>query len=475
MAKDKTYELKITSEGITYSVPLTDLPEETRKEIISSAIGTVSSLDAILQDSLGEDNDEDFRKEPEADESAHVSPYSHSPEMPYGLNKLEGTIKREFRETLKEHIAYGINKHNQESDTYSDLELAYLLEFTNNKGGDKKNDSLMALNGLVPAARRRKIYNRLREKGYKISISDRNRLAKFDGKLVQIYPSEESVRGRGHNVTLTPEGRHFVCSVVDGVVDFKERMDARLYVLDELLKQNNRESSTYCAPEERTRNLTNNVPFSEEEVKDILKDLRTNNYVREDGFALNKTGERLLETFRERLDYLIQTESVLEEEEKPETDLIVNRLRNKTYSEADIKELENLLKVDGISEEVTTAIKFITAYDGLPKEQREIMARPEMIAVYENHITVLNDSSLLQHRLGDHPLSEVQVAETKEEIRAIVEELIDVDAVKEMNAKQRSEYYAQQIYSDVRLLGITKKRVGAIIAHVANPASFNRD
>jgi hypothetical protein len=74
-----------------------------------------------------------------------------------------------------------------------------------------------------------------------------------------------------------------------------------------------------------------------------------------------------------------------------------------------------------------------------------------------------------------YQLGEVQVAETKEEIRAIVKELIDVDAVKEMNAKQRSEYYAQQIYSDVRLLGITKKRVGAIIAHVANPASFNRD
>ena len=469
MAEDKTYELKITSEGVTYSVPLTALPEETRKEIIASAIGTVSSLDVILQDSLGEDNDEDFRKEPEADESAHVSSYSHSPEIPYGLNNLEGTIKSEFRETLKEHIGRSIKKHNQESDTYSDMELAYLLEFTNNKSGDKENDRLMALNRLVSPVRRRKIYNRLREKGYKISTSDRNRLSKFDGKLVQIYPSEESVRGRGHNVTLTTEGRHFVHSLVAGVSDFKEKMDGRLYVLDELLKQNNKESSTYRAPEGRTWDLTDNVPFSEEEVKEILKDLRTNNYVREDGFALNKPGERLLETFRERLDYLTQTESVLEEEEKPETNLLVSRLRCKTQTKADIKELENLLKVDGISEEVTTAVKFITAYDELPKDQREIMDRPEMISVYENHITVLDEHYLLD---------EVPVAEnnlSKEEIRAIVKELIDVDAVGEMNPKQRSEYYEQQIYSNVRLAGAPKRRVGAIIAHVANPASFNRD
>ena len=461
MAGDKTYTTRVEitdSEGVIYSVPLTDLSEEIRNELISSA---KDSLDGILQDSIGANIDDDFMKEPAKAIESHVSSYSHSPGMPYGLNNLDSIANSELRETLTDY--------SKESKAFSDLELAYLLEFTNSRSDDEKTDGLLKINRLVPVVRRKKIYDSLREKNYEISGSDRARLSrKFDGTLVQIIPSEDDVRGRGHLVTLTAEGKDFVCDIRDGMRAFRDQMDGRLYLLDDLLKSENNRPSGYVSRDRRTSELINNSQFPKETVDELLEDLKTNGYIQKNGLSLNNKGKVFLETFRERLDYLNQSEAIVEEVVEPETNMLVDRLRDKTHSEEDIKELEKLLKVDGISEEVTTAVKFITAYDGLSEREREFMNRPEMISVYEGHITSIDE----HYRSDEEPVVENNLS--KEEVKEIIKELIDVDELSEMDTNQRGEYY-KQIYSDARLTGVSKRSIGGHIAWIVNPDSFKKD
>jgi len=460
MASDKTYTAKIEitdSEGVTYSVPLADLSDEVRNEIRSIA---KTSLDNILQDSLGAniegaEIDEDFDK---SSATIPISTYSHSTVMPYHLNNLEESLRLELRDELVLSTLY-FNRFSSKSIgpplNFSDLEIGYLLEFVD-------------VEGEFITKRKGKIYDSLREKNYEIGTPERGILArKFDGSLIKIKPTEGNVKRAGHLVTLTSKGKQVVSELVVGMDVFRDRMDKRLYVLDILSRQN-----VSVTTEKRKEDLIETGQFSEEVVEEVLEDLKINKYIRGNGITPINKAKRFLENFRERIDYLNKSGEVVEEMAEPETNLLVAKLRDRTYSGDDLNELEKLLEVKGISDEISTAIRVITEYDGIPEEDKKTLA-----SIYDAKVAILDEYYL---KVKKKPVAEkVTPSEeapiSTEEIRAIVEELIDLDAVSEMNAKQKSEYYKQEIYSDARLVGIPKKRVGAIVAHVANPDSWNRD